>query len=269
MREAPNATIILISGKQGSGKTTLGDILETMISKSTTKINVIRGKFAKELYSIHDVIWKHMNSKGVYMQKGQTKDGFLLQWLGTEWGRAINSDIWVNLAFKEWREACSGLTEGKNVIIVDDGRFENEFDAIAETENHLLVRLEAPESLRRDRIGKNWRKNIINWSLHDLDWLRMLGLVVPRFIDYIMSFLMGRSITKCFDTIATLLLSKPHPSETGLDEYAKTTKTNPTGKFDMIFHSDQQSPEQIAREILIRTDMWQYIQQNRGNKDWV
>lgn len=269
MREVPNATFIFVSGKQGSGKTTLSDILENMISKSTTKINVIRGKFARELYMIHDVIWQHMNSRGIYMEKGQTKDGFLLQWLGTEWGRAIDRDIWVNLAFKNWKEQCSGLTEGQNVIIIDDGRFENEFDSVAQTPDRIMVRLEAPEALRRDRIGKNWRKDIINWSLYDLNWLKMLVLSVPRFIDFIASAFLGRTSTRCFDGIATLILSRPHPSETGLDAYAKTTKKEPTGKFDMVFRSDVLNPEEIAKSILIRADIWRYVSQNRGNKDWV
>jgi hypothetical protein len=49
-----------------------------------------------------------------------------MQTLGTEWGRALGTDLWVNL----WRIKVERLMKAGDPVIVDDVRFPNEADAI-------------------------------------------------------------------------------------------------------------------------------------------
>jgi hypothetical protein len=51
----------------------------------------------------------------------------VLQTLGTEWGRSINTDLWVNLALERAR---GELAAGAPMAVITDGRFRNEILAV-------------------------------------------------------------------------------------------------------------------------------------------
>jgi len=58
----------------------------------------------------------------------------LMQTLGTEWGRdCIHPNIWIDIAMSQARNVCA---RGSNCVI-DDLRFENEYDAIAKANGEL------------------------------------------------------------------------------------------------------------------------------------
>jgi hypothetical protein len=50
-----------------------------------------------------------------------------LQTLGTEWGRTIEPEIWVNYGIKRAKKL---LVEGVNAVVISDGRFRNEILAV-------------------------------------------------------------------------------------------------------------------------------------------
>ena len=130
--------VILISAKMGGGKTTLTN----QILKAFPKYQVI--KFADTLYEAHEKVWDVLEKYGVPREK---KSRDFLQWLGTEFGRKRDKNIWVNCAIERMKSVNNG-----NCFIVDDCRFENEFDAFPDA---LRIRLECDRGIRKSR-AESW-----------------------------------------------------------------------------------------------------------------
>jgi hypothetical protein len=114
--------VIGLCGKAGSGKSTAIEALKTR--GRPVSVN----KFAGPLYAIQNYIYKVIEP--VYNPPEDfVKDRFLLQFLGTDWGRkTINDSIWINL----WKNKVEKvLAQDSNVIVVsDDTRFDNEAEII-------------------------------------------------------------------------------------------------------------------------------------------
>lgn len=161
-------TIVCISGKQGSGKTTLAKALCKHYSGSHLK-------FATPLYEMHDAIKEILEVKYSYQMK--EKDGKLLQLLGTEWGRnTLGQNIWADLTRSAIESAVNTLERfnDKAFIVVDDARFENELEIFMKFKSHfpewrvLTVRLEAEELARKGR-ADSWREDAYHPSEIGLD----------------------------------------------------------------------------------------------------
>lgn len=163
--------VLLISGKQGSGKSTLSKNL--MVELGAVGVKVTMMKFADPLYAAHDGVYEALSKFG--MPKSERPDKRLLQLLGTEWGRnTIGPDVWANLArhrainafglFSASREIGDAL---HHVIIFDDCRFLNEFNAFNDLPN-AKIRLEAPSEVRKDRTDV-WRDDTNHPSEVGLD----------------------------------------------------------------------------------------------------
>lgn len=155
---------IIISGKQGSGKTTTADALLKALDT--------RYKRAGKVFNYADVIYRmHDAVQGIlyeyYPARDEYKDGPLLQLLGTEWGRKTIDDLlWVKILQRRiqlWHLAYQDL--GGAIGIIADARFENEFDAFPDA---LRVRLECPEEIRKKRCS-SWRENTQHQSEIGLD----------------------------------------------------------------------------------------------------
>ncbi len=155
--------IILLSGKQGSGKSTLTQELIGLFSKA----HVNEFKFAETIYSIHNYARELLKKFGIeHPDHLKIKDGKMLQWLGTEWGRGTyGEDVWTKCT----RGEISGFFElysvKPKIAVISDCRFKNEF---AEFPDALRVRLECSEFVRRDRC-EQWRTNTTHPSEVDLD----------------------------------------------------------------------------------------------------
>jgi hypothetical protein len=161
--------ILMISGKQGSGKTTLARGLVRYFGRRDWYVAHL--KFADPLYEMHDWIWNLMASYG--LEKPAAKDGNLLQLLGTEWGRkTIGQGVWVEILRNRMEQiflATEGFTK-RRLIVVDDARFPNEIDfysskTLART---FRLRLEAGEHVRQTR-AEMWRTNVTHPSETALD----------------------------------------------------------------------------------------------------
>jgi deoxyadenosine/deoxycytidine kinase len=168
--------LIVISGKQGSGKTTLARALQAAInrrneSKRRGHASAIISKFAAPLYTLHDEIYSLLERYDV--KRPAVKDGELLQLLGTQWGRSVlGEDIWARICRQE---AEQNLAAGYNVII-DDLRFKNELETFIDA---FKVRLECPREMRKKRC-EAWREDESHPSETDLDSeLRRFDLVIP------------------------------------------------------------------------------------------
>jgi dephospho-CoA kinase len=153
--------IVAISGKQGAGKSTLAN-----------RIFQLRGdvqlmKFAQPLYFLHDKI-RHacgaFDRDEILVPDFAVKDGDLLQVLG-DWGRKKDPRIWARIG----AETASRAQANGVFVVNDDLRFENEFMALREASNNvLMVRLECDRDIRKKRVSY-WREDEHHKSETDLD----------------------------------------------------------------------------------------------------
>jgi hypothetical protein len=184
--------IILISGKQGSGKTTIANEL-------IRQLKVLRfdyagtEKFAETLYEMHDYLLNRMET--LTGNPRIKKDGRLLQVLGTDWGRNnFGVNVWCDI-LKRKMDKLTWSIGSKRLIIIDDCRFENEFDTFPEA---LRVRLEAPEEIRKLRCPA-WREDVNHASETGLDSYSFQGK-----FDLCLNT-SGDDLTKCVSLIAAQL----------------------------------------------------------------
>lgn len=168
--------IILISGKMGSGKTTLThEIIKTIVSFKRDDWKAGEIMFATPIKMMHDECRTILQNYGV--DPIHKKDGNLLQYLGTEWGRkTYGDDVWIRTAHGQIQAMLDGYRQmfpqlGRMTIILSDCRFKNEFDAFPEA---IRVRLTCPESVRKSR-AEMWRDNSSHISETDLDEHARLG----------------------------------------------------------------------------------------------
>lgn len=162
--------LVVLSGPQGAGKTTLLEELKRLHGK--LKYDYFQSyKFADTLYELHDYI---LNRMQVLTGKPRVaKDGVLLQLLGTEWGRKqFGPNIWVHLLMARYHQYEGLMKNSRALVVIDDCRFENEFDALQK--EGLMVRLRAPESLRKARADA-WRDNTKHPSETGLDAYEVAG----------------------------------------------------------------------------------------------
>jgi len=151
--------IILISGKQGSGKSTLSRNL--ILNFQQDGYEVLQVRFSAPLYEMHNRVLGVIAGHGLSVPE---KDGKLLQLLGTEWGRVVyGENIWVDIARKRIELFMTGT--GKRVAIIDDCRFKNELFGFPEA---FKVRLVCDRDTRKGRADA-WRDTENHQSEIDLD----------------------------------------------------------------------------------------------------
>ncbi len=151
--------VILISGKQGSGKTTVTNAL--ILKAARKNFNAMNVIFAQTIYDIHDYIRELMRFRGI---ERPNKDGKLLQLLGTEWGRNLISErVWVDALIGNLHNIAPDPKDHQ-LFVVSDCRFKNEFDGI----DAFRVRLEASREVRKGRCD-SWRDTDTHVSETDLD----------------------------------------------------------------------------------------------------
>lgn len=144
--------LILLSGKQGSGKTTASYNLKNWAIGNRWRFKDF--KFADPLYEMHDLILGVLKKYGI---KTPHKDGPLLQMLGTDWARKnYGPDIWASLgrARVEIELERSSL-DHPTLFVVDDCRFMNELEYF---DDAFKVRLECNRDERKARADA-WRDN--------------------------------------------------------------------------------------------------------------
>jgi hypothetical protein len=83
------------------------------------------------------------------------KDRQFLQWVGTEWGRAKDEDVWVDALIRQIE-----TQDTPHPIYISDARFVNEFEALRAA-GFILVKINRDESARFAAEGAHltlWQK---------------------------------------------------------------------------------------------------------------
>lgn len=171
-----NFKVVVISGKMGSGKTTLATALARCAHRHP-HVRAVVMNFADTIYEIHDFARGRMKDLGLPTPEGlEVKDGSLLQFLGTEWGRkTYGQGVWAEALVGRIGKflALSGEAFASYLFIIPDCRFKNELAAFPDA---LKVRLECPREVRKARCSQ-WRENDLHQSEVDLDeWVGITGL---------------------------------------------------------------------------------------------
>lgn len=127
-------TVVGISGKAESGKTTLANILKKELEERHKRVLLINyGDFVKFIAT------QYYNWNGEKDEKGRA----LLQHIGTEQGRMmVDENIWVDMVIN----TVAVADRDYDVAIVADCRFPNEFSRWADKGKEILkIRIERPE----------------------------------------------------------------------------------------------------------------------------
>ena len=145
---------ILISGKAGVGKSTLGNYLVTKLS-SIKGIAVITVPFADSLKRLATSAFGWDGEKDA---KGRR----LLQVIGTEAGRGYDENIWVR---KTVDFATTSSIFPPHFVLCDDWRYRNECSYIADLGVHDLYTIRVEASNRELLKGTDEAKHISETSL--------------------------------------------------------------------------------------------------------
>lgn len=124
--------IAIYSPLPGSGKTTLAELL-------VRDYNYTRISFAGPLKEMFKTLLRargetesridwYLNNKSEVIPYYGVTTRFMLQTLGTEWGRnTINKDMWIDTIITRIKRS-----DPKTHYVIDDLRFESEFDKLPE-----------------------------------------------------------------------------------------------------------------------------------------
>ena len=177
--------VVQISAKQGGGKTTLCNEL-LQVNLASKFYAAFKFSYAEPLYEMHNAIQDIWHKYGYEKVK---KDGALLQYLGTDYGRKTRGEsVWVDIMRHRIRSMM--LHKSNSVlhscelllILIDDCRFRNEFHAFDEWKDvkTINIRLYAPKEVRKTRVNC-WRDNDTHPSEVDLDEYESQGKFAMMF----------------------------------------------------------------------------------------
>lgn len=143
--------------KARSGKDTSAEYLQKLYGGKIFK-------FAQPLYDIMSSVHKIANIDTF-------KDTKLLTWIGTEWGRSINENIWIDNCLSRIKAAekqgcyMSGEPFVNNFFITDV-RFPNEAEALRQNGFYLVKvnRNNRPQEERKTHSSENALNDYTNWD---------------------------------------------------------------------------------------------------------
>ena len=118
--------VIMITGKAGSGKGAVADIIQNQLEKDGyTVLNIAFGDYVKTLLK------EHFDWDGVKDTKGRA----MLQWLGTEVMRAKFPTYWADIVSK----FILGINDKFMFCLIPDWRFINEYYIITDYNDDVIT----------------------------------------------------------------------------------------------------------------------------------
>lgn len=145
--------IVCISGKIGSGKTTLSKYIQSSVNLSEGKYPYERKSFAENVRQVTSILTgigvEDLRSdvdKNRFITEYQKTIGEILQNVGTGMRQTVHPDVWINSLFS--------IFTPDSYWIIDDVRFENEAEKI-KAMGGILIRLEGDPGLARAKSQRN------------------------------------------------------------------------------------------------------------------
>ena len=171
--------IVLISGKQGAGKTTLSNKL--MEKARLNRAYAYPTGFAAAMRVI--VQGMHVLAKGQGCPiPEKIENRALMNFIATDWGRGMDPDFWIPPARKAIK-SIQDLWKDQpfHLILIDDFRCQNEAHALDDLDQVYRIRLECPEEFREKR-AKYWGSPD-HFSEVDLDGYDKFDLFLNTFLN--------------------------------------------------------------------------------------
>lgn len=145
--------IVLISGKQGSGKTTLSN--KMMEIARINRTYAWQGGFAKAMRMIASTMTTVAKGQGCPVPD-KVENRELMNFIATEWGRGIDPDFWIPPVVEDYKRIAQMWKKHPFFLyIIDDFRCMNEAHAFDRLDDVFRIRLECPEEIRKQR-AKYW-----------------------------------------------------------------------------------------------------------------
>lgn len=140
-------------------------------SGKDTSAEYLQGQYGGQIFKFAQPLYDIMNAVHKISKVDSFKDTKLLTWVGTEWGRSINENIWVNNCLDRIREAekqgcyMSGEPFVNNFFITDV-RFPNEAEALKANGFYLVKvnRNDRPQEERASHASENALNDYKNWD---------------------------------------------------------------------------------------------------------
>jgi dephospho-CoA kinase len=134
-----------------------------MSTGKDTCVDYLIEKYGGKKYSFSKYLYDILYYAQSICKFNQEKDRKFLQWIGTEWGRNIDKDIWVKLFLEDIK---NDEKNGVKNFFCSDVRFLNEFEALKKN-GWICVKL-----VRRiendERIGSGNETHISEYELDSL-----------------------------------------------------------------------------------------------------
>jgi dephospho-CoA kinase len=166
--------IIAFTGLMGSGKSTALEILESKLKLKG--IYPQRLKFAEPLYEMQEAIYR-IAGLGLPV----TKDRKLLQWLGTEWGRDKDENLWT-------KRFLHNVDYRASVTLNDDVRFNNEAEAIRKTAG-VIVKIMGPQRCEikgENHVSENGlRDHYVDYYINNDGSISDLSQQIDKLLEFI------------------------------------------------------------------------------------
>lgn len=156
---------IAFAGKAGSGKSSACNYL-------VDKYGGVEKSFAEPLYDILYYAQRTLHFK-------KEKDRKFLQYIGTDWARSKDENVWVNLLL----ESCNNSQN----IFISDLRFKNELVALKE-KGFIIILIVRDDNSQNDDYKKHISENDLNECIHLMNFIIKNDDTIEKFyenLDYI------------------------------------------------------------------------------------
>lgn len=162
--------LIGITGRARSGKDTAADVLKYRLGLHKYALGGPLKDMLKTGFGDH---FHEGDRDGICKETGVSYRR-MMQTLGTEWGRGLNDNIWLNLAQTRWEQIQkSKLYAG---MVISDVRFPNEAEWIRERGGKVLEIIRPGQPIVESNHPSEQRLpvSMVHWVIHNYELARFV-----------------------------------------------------------------------------------------------